>query len=74
MAAGAAVIVVAIIGFAGHKAMNVFGILISIGVGSWLLILKPMSKTNLSFKWFEIILGIALIGLGIYGFMDSFIL
>ncbi len=74
MAAGAAATVVAIIGFAGHTALEVFGISLTICVGSWLLILKPMSKTNLSFRWFEIILGIAFISFGIYGFMDSFIL
>jgi hypothetical protein len=73
MAAGAAATVVIIIGFAGHTALNVFVISLGIGVGSWLLILKPISKTNLSLRWFEIILGIGMISLGIYGFIDSFI-
>ena len=65
---------VAIIGFAGHRALDVFAICWTMGLGSWFLILKPMSKTNLNFRWFEIILGIVLISLGIYGFIDSFIL
>lgn len=72
--AAAGATAVAIIGFAGHRALDVFAICLTMGVGSWFLILKPMSKTNLSFRWFEIILGIALISLGIYGFIDSFIL
>ncbi len=74
LAAFAAATVTVVIGFAGHGALNVFGISVAIGTGSWLLFLKPMSKTNLSLRWFEIILGVGLISLGIYGIIDSFIL
>ena len=51
----------------GAKALDIFAILLALCAGFLLLIYRPLTKANLSMKWFEIIGALYLIIMGIYG-------
>ena len=51
----------------GAKALDIFAILSALCVGFLLLIYRPITKADLSMKWFEIIGALYLIIMGIYG-------
>ena len=49
----------------GSKAMDVFGISSAFLVGSGVLIFRPLTKSNVSLKWIELILAVVFLILGI---------
>ena len=65
----ATMVIMGIIASKGAKAMDIFVILFTLCAGSWLLTYRPLTKVNLSSKWFEIIGAVLLIILGVYGFI-----
>jgi protein-S-isoprenylcysteine O-methyltransferase Ste14 len=50
----------------GSKAIDIFAIVFALLVGSFALIIRPLTKLNACNKWVESVLGIILLGLGIY--------
>jgi hypothetical protein len=51
----------------GPKALDIFAILLALCSGLLVLIYRPITKADLSMKWFEIIGALYLIIMGIYG-------
>jgi hypothetical protein len=56
---------VGLISSLGRQAVDIFAISVSLAIGSMLLIFRPLTKANLSFKWLEIISAAALAIVGI---------
>ena len=67
----ASIVVIGIIAYCGPKAMDIFATLFAFCVGAMFLICRPLTKSNISYKWLEIIMALFMILLGIYGFIDS---
>jgi hypothetical protein len=67
----ATIVMIGFITSRGAKAMDIFVILFALCVGFLLLIYRPITKADLSMKWFEIICAVLLIIIGIYGFIIS---
>ena len=67
----ATIVVIGIIAYCGLKAMNIFATLFGLITGSVLLIFRPLTKSDINFKWFEIIGALFLIIISICGFIDS---
>ena len=65
----ATMIILCIVASGGAKAMDIFVIVFSLFVGILLLVCRPLTKFNLSIRWFEIIGAVFLIIMGIYGFV-----
>jgi len=63
----ATMVIIGFITSRGAKAMDIFAILSALCVGFLLLIYRPITKADLSMKWFEIIGALYLIIMGIYG-------
>ena len=55
-----------IISSMGSKAMDIFAIVVALLGGSCFLIIRPLTKLDVCNKWVESVLGIILLGLGIY--------
>ena len=55
----------------GIKAINIFATLFALCSGSMLLILRPITKSDLRYKWIEIIVALLMIITGIYSFIVS---
>lgn len=62
-------IIMCIVASGGTKAINIFAILFTLCVGFLFLICRPLTKSNLSYKWLEIILAVFLIIMGICRFI-----
>jgi len=59
-------VIMFIIASMGSKAMDIFAIIVALLGGLCLLIIRPLTKLNVINKWVESIVGIVLLGLGIY--------
>ncbi len=55
-----------IIASMGSKAMEIFAIVVALILGLWLLMYRPMTKSNASSKWVELFFVILLFGVVIY--------
>ena len=61
----------AIITSFGDKAKDIFAVLVAFGTSFFLLLYRPLTKSDAGLKWIEIILSLILLLLGIYGFISS---
>jgi hypothetical protein len=53
--------------------MRIPAVLLALLIGLGLLVFRPLTKLNLSFKWFELIGGVILLVISIYGFIVHFL-
>jgi hypothetical protein len=63
-------IFMAIIASFGEKAINIFAILVAFGTSFFLLLYRPLSKSDIGLKWIEITVSLTMFLLGIYGLIS----